>query len=375
MREALQERSLLLNVLAPHLVRPVPFLFPLTRALGARRTSAPGMLLYDALGGHKGLRRHRHLTKRGALRLAPGAEARLARRRAAVLGRAGRRRPPHARDRRAPPPHYGAAVACRTRGRSAFLQRGAGASPACACATSSAAPSSTCARARSINATGVWTDDVQHLVGERGKFQVRASKGDPPRRPARPAPARHRADPAHGEERAVRDPVGPALDRRHHRHRLGARQGAPGGQRERHRLRARPGQRRARLSRSRHEDVEGVYAGLRPLLDRRVGEHQHAQPRAHRRGARCPGMVAVAGGKYTTYRVMARDAVDAAARGLDAHVPRVGDATSTPLVGADGYQRAVEPAPPAGRRERPARRAHRAPARPLRLAHPTSCSR
>ena len=28
-----------------------------------------------------------------------------------------------------------------------------------------------------INATGVWTDDVQHLVGERGKFKVRASKG------------------------------------------------------------------------------------------------------------------------------------------------------------------------------------------------------
>ena len=33
-------------------------------------------------------------------------------------------------------------------------------------------------RAREVvNATGVWTDDVQHLVGERGKFKVRASKG------------------------------------------------------------------------------------------------------------------------------------------------------------------------------------------------------
>ena len=28
-----------------------------------------------------------------------------------------------------------------------------------------------------VNATGVWTDDVQALVGERGKFKVRASKG------------------------------------------------------------------------------------------------------------------------------------------------------------------------------------------------------
>jgi glycerol-3-phosphate dehydrogenase len=28
-----------------------------------------------------------------------------------------------------------------------------------------------------INATGVWTDDTQALVGERGQFKVRASKG------------------------------------------------------------------------------------------------------------------------------------------------------------------------------------------------------
>src|SRR6185437_3642402 len=28
-----------------------------------------------------------------------------------------------------------------------------------------------------INATGVWTDDIQNMVGERGMFHVRASKG------------------------------------------------------------------------------------------------------------------------------------------------------------------------------------------------------
>ena len=50
-----------------------------------------------------------------------------------------------------------------------------------------------------------------------------------------------------------------------------------------------------------------------------------------------PGLVAVAGGKYTTYRVMARDAIDAVARGLDRAVPP--SATHvTPLVGADGFQ-------------------------------------
>src|SRR3954452_12398525 len=70
-REALRERSLLLNTLAPHLVRPVPFLYPLTEHWERPYVGA-GMVLYDSLRGYKGLKRHRHLTKRGALKIAPG---------------------------------------------------------------------------------------------------------------------------------------------------------------------------------------------------------------------------------------------------------------------------------------------------------------
>ena len=70
MREALRERGLLLNVLAPHLVTPVPFLLPLTEHW-QRAYIGAGLALYDTLGGHEGLPRHRHLTKRGALRIAP----------------------------------------------------------------------------------------------------------------------------------------------------------------------------------------------------------------------------------------------------------------------------------------------------------------
>ena len=62
-REALRERSLLLNTLAPHLVVPVPFLFPL-RERWERAYVGAGMALYDTLGGHQGLPRHRHLTTR-----------------------------------------------------------------------------------------------------------------------------------------------------------------------------------------------------------------------------------------------------------------------------------------------------------------------
>lgn len=49
-----------------------------------------------------------------------------------------------------------------------------------------------------------------------------------------------------------------------------------------------------------------------------------------------PGLVTIAGGKYTTYRVMAEDAVDLAARALPGRVP---DSVTdrTPLVGAIGY--------------------------------------
>src|SRR3954454_3715444 len=63
-REALRERELLLNLLAPHLVRPVAFLYPLTEHW-ERAYIGAGMALYDTLGGHEGLPRHPDLFKKG----------------------------------------------------------------------------------------------------------------------------------------------------------------------------------------------------------------------------------------------------------------------------------------------------------------------
>jgi glycerol-3-phosphate dehydrogenase len=82
--------------------------------------------------------------------------------------------------------------------------------------------------------------------------------------------------------------------------------------------------------------VEGVYAGLRPLL---AGESESTSKlsREHTVAHPVPGLVMIAGGKYTTYRLMARDAVDAVAHGLDGKVaPSCTE--NTPLAGADGYQ-------------------------------------
>jgi glycerol-3-phosphate dehydrogenase len=53
-----------------------------------------------------------------------------------------------------------------------------------------------------------------------------------------------------------------------------------------------------------------------------------------------PGLVVIAGGKYTTYRVMAKDAIDAAVHGLETAGGRRVPASvteDTPLLGAEGY--------------------------------------
>ncbi len=85
-----------------------------------------------------------------------------------------------------------------------------------------------------------------------------------------------------------------------------------------------------------HEDVIGVYAGLRPLLSAGQGDTTQLS-REHAVMLPVPGFVAIAGGKYTTYRVMAADAVDAAADQLPGHV-EPSSTHEVPLVGADGFR-------------------------------------
>jgi len=94
-----------------------------------------------------------------------------------------------------------------------------------------------------------------------------------------------------------------------------------------------------------HDDVEGVYAGLRPLLagkaGRGVGSGGEGEvattkvSREHTVVGPVPGLVLIAGGKLTTYRVMARDAVDLAVRGWPGVAPS--QTERVPLLGADGF--------------------------------------
>ena len=74
--QALKERDLLLNQVAPHLVKPIPFLYPLHHRLWERVYVGTGIALYDLLawstGASRGVPRHRQLSRRRVLKLAPG---------------------------------------------------------------------------------------------------------------------------------------------------------------------------------------------------------------------------------------------------------------------------------------------------------------
>jgi glycerol-3-phosphate dehydrogenase len=87
------------------------------------------------------------------------------------------------------------------------------------------------------------------------------------------------------------------------------------------------------------DDLLGTYAGLRPLLAP-AGEGSakttSALSRDHAVMEAPDGMVTIVGGKYTTYRVMARDAVDATAKSLGRSLPDSPTET-LPLIGAPGW--------------------------------------
>jgi glycerol-3-phosphate dehydrogenase len=84
------------------------------------------------------------------------------------------------------------------------------------------------------------------------------------------------------------------------------------------------------------EDIIGIYAGLRPLVSNAKDATTTKLSREHTVDRPAPGFVSIAGGKYTTYRVMGKDVIDKASIELRR---LVNDSCTEklPLVGADGY--------------------------------------
>ena len=331
-REALRERELMLTRLAPHLVKPVSFLYPLKHRIWERPYVTAGLTLYDTMAGRSSLPRHQQLSRRKALKMAPGL------RKDALTG-ALRYYDAQADDARhtmmlaRTAATYGASVLASAKviGFVHAGERVVGAT----IEDVESGESATLSAKVVINCTGVWTDDIQKLAGGRGQFNVRASKG------VHIVVPRDRLNSETGmilrTEKSVLFviPWGTHwiigttdtewdLDRAH------------------------PAASRADIdyilehintvlsTPLTHDDIEGVYAGLRPLL---AGESEATSnlSREHAVARPQPGLISIAGGKYTTYRVMAADAVDAARADLSAHVP---DSVTDhiPLVGAEGYQ-------------------------------------
>jgi glycerol-3-phosphate dehydrogenase len=330
-REALTERALILDKLCPHLARPVPFLFPLSHHLWERLYVGSGIALYDTIGGRRGLPGHRHLTRRGALKEFP------ALRPDALVGaiqywdgQVDDAR--HTMFLARTAAQYGAVAV--TSARAVGLLREGHRVSGVRVRDLEGGDGFDLRAAQTINAAGVWTDDIQAMVSGRGQLKVRASKG------IHLVVPRDRIHASVGlilrTETSVlfvipwgshwiigttdtdwdldrAHPAASSADIAYILERLNAVLRTP-------------------LSTS---DVVGVYAGLRPLL---AGESEQtsALSREHAVVSPVPGLTMVAGGKYTTYRVMAADAVDSAVHGLRGGVPESCTA-DVPLLGADGY--------------------------------------
>jgi glycerol-3-phosphate dehydrogenase len=322
--EALKERGLLLTRLAPHLVRPVPFLYPLTKPVVERPYVEAGLSLYDSMARagkfSAGLPWHKHLTRRQALKIAPALKS------TALVGAvhyydAKVDDARHTMEIARTAASYGAHVATRVEV-VGFLRQGERVTGVRALDKVSGREFEIHAR-QVVNATGVWTDDTQAMVGERGQFHVRASKG------IHLVVPRDRIHSKSGlilrTEKSVLfvipwgrhwiigttdtdwdlDKAHPAATQADIDYLLGH-------------------VNRILTTELTQADVEGVYAGLRPLLS---GESDQTSKlsREHIVAHPAPGLVVVAGGKYTTYRVMAKDAIDEAARGLGGDVPESDD--------------------------------------------------
>jgi glycerol-3-phosphate dehydrogenase len=333
-REALSERSLLLQRLAPHLVHPVSFLFPFTNHW-ERPYVAAGVTAYDTLGFSmgqaRGLPGHRQLTRRSALKLAPALK-RSALTGALVYWDAQVDDARYVMTLVRTAAGYGAHVASRTQV-TGFLREGERVTGVRA--TDLETGNGVEIRAQQIvNATGVWTDEIQEMVGGRGSINVRASKG------VHLVVPRDRIHSTTGI--ILRTPVSVLFVIPWGRHWIIGTTDTDWSLDKAHPAASRTdidyvlGQVNKILAVPlTRDDVEGVYAGLRPLL---AGESESTSKlsREHTVAHPVPGLVLIAGGKYTTYRVMARDAVDAVAHGLDGKVaPSCTD--SVPLAGADGF--------------------------------------
>src|SRR6266566_6495728 len=311
---ALRERDLLVSKLAPHLGKPVSFLSPLYKKVVERPYVGAGLVLYDSMEGtRRPVPRHRHLSARGALKRAPALSPdRLAGAMLYYDAQVDDAR--HTLTVARTAAAHSAVVATRVSAVGMLRDAGGTRVTGARVRDEESGREVTVTAEAVVICAGVWTDLVHELAGVQAGYKVRMSKGVHIVVPRAAVDANtgmivrtgksvlffipwaehwivgttdtdwagDRAEPAPAEEDIEYILVAA------------------------NRVLAKP------LTRA---DVVGVYAGLRPLVDPREGNG--AKPttklsREHVVDVPVPGLASIAGGKFTTYRLMARDVVDAA---------------------------------------------------------------
>lgn len=340
--EALKERGLLLERTAPHLVKAQPFLWPLKMPVIERAYSAVGIGMYDTMafagaGGHRTVPAQRHFTKEGTKKVFPGIkdsaftgaiqfyDARVDDARLVI-------------DLVRTAAGYGALAASRTQV-TAINKDAAGRVTGAQIVDLETGDEKTVKAAHIINATGVWTEESESMATKEQGLKVLASKG------VHITVPRDRIKATSGIFTKTEKSVLFIIPWQ--RYWIIGTTDTPYTE-DRERPVATKADIRYVLDQANkliadeltEADIISSYAGLRPLLQPVAKKGENAAStkvsREHTVMEIAPGMSAIAGGKLTTYRVMAEDAVDFALGDRAKTLPSVTE--NIKLVGAEGYE-------------------------------------
>lgn len=332
-REALHERELMVSSLSPHLVKPVGFLYPLHEKLKDRTYVGAGLALYDVLRGfQRALPWHKHISGKKIAEIAPSLRQDIVTgavkyydaqvddaRHTMTIVRTARR--------------HGATIATRVEV-DQLIKDGKKVIGATVIDTETGKKFNVSAKAV-VMCAGIWSDEMHQRFGLKAGYGVTMSKGV------------HIVVPGH----AIKSNTGIILKTAisvlflipwGDKWIVGTTDTPYDGDRAHPYATSEDVQyildqaNKVLDPQLKREEIIGVYAGLRPLVANTKGSATTKLSREHTTDRSAPGFVSIAGGKYTTYRVMGKDAIDLAVTDLR----RIVNSSCTeklPLVGADGY--------------------------------------
>ena len=339
-REALHERELMVSSLAPHLVKPLAFLYPLHEKVRERTYVGAGLALYDALRGfQRALPGHKHISQKKIAEIAPSLRPDIVTgavkyfdaqvddaRHTMMIARTAAR--------------HGAVIATNIRVES-LVREGKRVLGVKARDIESGKLITIKATA-TVMCAGIWSDELHDSFDLKPGYNVTMSKGVHIVLPKKAIASKEGIIlktelsvlfliPWANKWIVGTTDTPYTADRR-----------APLAEREDVEYIIKEAN-KVLKPKLKIEDVIGVYAGLRPLVANKKDSATTKLSREHTVDRSAPGFVSIAGGKYTTYRVMGKDVIDLAGIELRRLIPE-SVTEKLPIVGADGYFALVQQA-------------------------------